>query len=448
MTIVQVKNVSKCFHLQPDRPRSFQELVVGLFKPSVRHSRDELLWALNRVSFQVEEGETLGIIGSNGSGKSTCLKLLTRILEPTSGTVTVDGRVSALLELGAGFHPELTGRENIYLHGSVIGLSRQEMTARFDEIVGFAELERFVDVPVKFYSSGMYVRLAFATAIKVDPDILIVDEVLAVGDQRFQAKCLDYFEGLKASGVSIIFVSHDLGSIAALCDRVIWLDQGVVAEDGPAERVVHHYIASLDGDQHHVGGVVEAVTPRPGEAEPVQADVEEVEPEIDAALAGLPEPIAAIRDHWGSQEARVTAVTYLNADGESVPTLTTGQPATVCLHYVADQPIEAPVFGVGFHRHDGLYVSGTNTLLSSAPIERIEGSGEVCYEIASLPLLEGSYYVSAAIHSADESKYYDYQRAMFPLDVRLGEAAIHEGVVHVRARWSHQASSRAAGGVA
>jgi len=301
-------------------------------------------------------------------------------------------------------------------------------------------------MPVKFYSSGMYVRLAFATAIKVDPDILLVDEVLAVGDQRFQAKCLDYFEGLKAGGVSIVFVSHDLHSVANLCDRVIWLDKGCVAEDGPAKRVVHHYLESLENGDHHVGGVVEAAEPDVADeaqaADDDAADAEEAEPEADPEMEGLPAPIAAIRDCWGSHEARITGVTFLNADGEAVPMLATGQPATIRLHYQAEQPLESPVFGVAFHRHDGLYVSGTNTLLSSAPIERIEGTGEVCYHLDSLPLLEGSYYVSVAMHSADESKVYDYQRAMYPLDVSLGDAVFHEGVVHMEARWSHQARAR------
>ncbi|MFH1084420.1 MAG: ABC transporter ATP-binding protein, partial [Chloroflexota bacterium] len=190
MPIIDLVRVSKCFHLYPDRPRSLQEVALQALRRPRWHRNGETLWALRDVSFGVEPGQTVGIIGSNGSGKSTCLKLLTRIIQPTSGQVRVQGRVAALLELGAGFHPELTGRENIFLQGAVQGMSRREMVARLDEIVAFAELERFIDVPVKVYSSGMYVRLAFATAIHVQPDVLLVDEVLAVGDQSFQHKCM------------------------------------------------------------------------------------------------------------------------------------------------------------------------------------------------------------------------------------------------------------------
>jgi lipopolysaccharide transport system ATP-binding protein len=266
MPAIRVADVSKRFLLRRDRPRSFQELAVNGLRRRKSHNREEVFWALQDVSFLVERGETVGIVGANGAGKSTCLKLLARILEPTAGTIEVEGRVSAILELGSGFHPELTGRENITLYGSILGLRRREMARRFDEIVAFAELERFIDIPVKFYSSGMYVRLAFATAINVSPDILLLDEVLAVGDQSFQKRCLVRINELEASGMTIVFVSHSLDAVKGLCDRALWLDGGTLREDGATEAVVARYLEHV---QERNGAMAAA-----GQAEPaiVSAD--------------------------------------------------------------------------------------------------------------------------------------------------------------------------------
>ncbi len=238
------ESVSKRFVMGHDRARSFQDLMLRTLRPG-SHTPREILWALKDVSFMIERGEAVAIVGRNGSGKSTCLKLMTRILTPTQGSVDIQGRVAGLLELGAGFHPELTGRENIYLNGALMGLSRREIAHRFDEIVAFAELERFVDAQVKFYSSGMTMRLGFSIAICVNPDILLIDEVLAVGDQSFQEKCLERIEQVRANGVTIIFVSHALETVRALCERVIWLDQGQLREDGACDVVVDDYVAAV-----------------------------------------------------------------------------------------------------------------------------------------------------------------------------------------------------------
>lgn len=261
MPAIRINKVSKRFLLRRDRPRSFQELVVNGLMRRKRPSSDEVFWALRDVSFSVERGETVGIVGANGAGKSTCLKLLARILEPTAGTIEVEGRVSAILELGSGFHPELTGRENITLYGSILGLRRREMARRFDDIVAFAELERFVDIPVKFYSSGMYVRLAFATAINVSPDILLLDEVLAVGDQSYQRRCLARIHELKASDMTIVFVSHSLDAVGSLCDRALWLDGGVLREDGLTDTVVARYLQQVQERDQAVAAAVQRAEP-------------------------------------------------------------------------------------------------------------------------------------------------------------------------------------------
>lgn len=244
MLSVRFCGVSKRFTMSHDRARSFQEVMLRAFRPNSRTTK-ETLWALKDVSFEIAQGEAVALIGRNGSGKSTCLKLMTRILTPSEGIVELRGRAAGLLELGAGFHPELTGRDNIYLNGALMGLKRREIARRFDEIVAFAELERFVDAQVKFYSSGMAMRLGFSIAVCVSPDILLIDEVLAVGDQSFQEKCLKRIQEVQESGVTIVFVSHALETVRALCDRALWLDWGGLRLDGPCDAVVDSYIAAV-----------------------------------------------------------------------------------------------------------------------------------------------------------------------------------------------------------
>lgn len=240
---VSFRGVSKRFTLHHERPRTLQELTIGLFGDD--RGRREELWALKDVDFEIEEGESLGIIGPNGAGKSTILKLVAGIMRPTSGEITIRGKVSPLLELGAGFHHDLTGRENIYLNAALLGISEGVTKAKFNEIVEFSELERFIDVPLKHYSSGMYMRLGFAVAVYVDPAVLLIDEVLAVGDEAFQRKCLAKIEEFQKEGRTIIFVSHALGTVAEMCHRALWLDQGRIRAIGPADRVVEEYLESV-----------------------------------------------------------------------------------------------------------------------------------------------------------------------------------------------------------
>ena len=236
---VEFDNVSRRFRLLREKRNTFQERLVGLFKPS---GGQEVYWALRDVSFEVPRGTTLGLIGHNGSGKSTTLKLVTRILEPTSGRVTVRGRVSALLELGSGFHPDLSGRDNVYLNGSLLGFNRRDMDRRIDEIIDFAELGPFIDTPVKHYSSGMYMRLGFAIATAVEPDILIIDEVLAVGDETFQRKCMNRIHDFREEGRTILFVSHTLEAVRNLCSQTIWLDHGRIMAAGDTMTTLDAYM--------------------------------------------------------------------------------------------------------------------------------------------------------------------------------------------------------------
>src|SRR5689334_14221894 len=310
--VIKFSHVSKRFLLHQQRPNSFQEMLTGLIgkgrrltKPPPEHApQAKSFWALRDVNCSVHTGEALGIIGENGSGKSTTLKMISRILYPTEGSVSVRGKVSALLELGTGFHQDLSGRENVYLNGSLLGLSRKQMDARIGEIVGFAELERFIDTPIKHWSSGMVMRLGFAVAINVDPDILITDEVLAVGDEAFQRKCLEQIAEFRRSGKTIIFVSHALEAVRGLCTRAIWLDHGVVRADGPASAVIDQYL-DFENERHRTRLLAEyAARHQAAESETAPApDVDaETAAELDAPDEGAPAaPTAAPApsNRWG-----------------------------------------------------------------------------------------------------------------------------------------------------
>lgn len=438
MAILTLQNVSKSFLLQRDRSRSFQELFVNGFRRRATHARREVLWALREVSFSVEQGETLGIIGHNGSGKSTCLKILTRILRPTSGTVDVQGRVSALLELGAGFHPELTGRENVFLYGAILGLGRREIACQFDEIVSFAESERFIDAPLKFYSSGMQVRLAFATAIHVHPDILLIDEVLAVGDQRFQEKCWRAIREMADRGVTIVLVSHDLDAVRRLCRRVVWLDHGILREDGDAEEVVQHYIESVHYQDARL----------PERASAPLADELIGLPLADSEEA-TPETIRRNRGRWGTREIEIIGVQFLDGAGRPVRRVNAGSALTVVISYRAQRPIPEPSFGLSLYREDGLHVTGDVAMASDLGLASATGEGEVYYHIPALPLVGATYFFSAAVFSQDRNRTYDYHNLLYPLEVQsvLSERPML-GVMTPLGKWQRQPCETQQGGEA
>lgn len=399
--VVRFDNVSKRFTLRRERRRSFQETVLG-FLQGRDNSREEL-WALKDASFAVERGKTLGIIGPNGSGKSTVLKLITRILEPTSGQVVVQGRVSALIELGAGFHPDLTGRENVYLNGSLLGFSRKEMEAKFDSIVEFSELEKFIDVPIKHYSSGMHMRLGFAVAIHVDPDVLLIDEILAVGDQAFQNKCLNKIGELKGQGVTIIFVSHDLEAVRNLCTSAIWLEAGVIQERGTTDRVIDCYL-------NNVTAITEARLSR-------ERRIEDNE------------------NRWGSGEVEITDVTFLDAQGRERRAFKTGERMVVRLRYQAHTKVRQPVFGVAIYGSDGVQINGPNTKFSDYTVESVEGPGEIDYVVDMLPLLEGTYELSAVVYDHDCLHAYDHQHRMHTFIVQRGAVKERYGMIYIPCQW-------------
>jgi lipopolysaccharide transport system ATP-binding protein len=372
---VRLEGVSKRFVLQHHKARSFQELVVNLAHR--RNGSREEFWALRDVSLSVAPGETLGIIGENGSGKSTLLKLISGILEPTAGRVRVEGKVSALIELGAGFHPDLTGRENIYLNGAILGLGRREMARRFDEIVAFAELERFIDTPVKHYSSGMYMRLGFAVAISVDPDILIVDEVLTVGDEAFQRKCLERIADLRRRGTTVIFVSHVLGLVERLCDRAVWLERGVIRAQGDARAVVRDYLTAV----------------KPVTVGRAHMDL----PSIDSTVGET-----ATIDEPQPRRPAVLSVRLCDADGWERYNFWTGETIVAHVRYRIDNAERKYEIGIRIQRKDGLLIHQSWHLLRKHPKDDKDDGGWINIEIVNLPLDSGTYEITALIRPTDK----------------------------------------------
>jgi lipopolysaccharide transport system ATP-binding protein len=364
----------------------------------------------------------VGIIGPNGAGKSTVLKLVTRIIEPSAGKIAVNGRISALLELGAGFHPDLTGRENVYLNGSILGFSKAEMDRIFDEIVHFSEMDRFIDVPVKHYSSGMYMRLAFAIAINVRPDILLVDEVLAVGDQAFQARCLDRISEMKRRGVTIVLVTHDLDAVRSLCDRAIWLDEGKVQAEGAVELVVEQYLNQVHMEDEQI--LLQAEVARSEEGpKPAQAVTEDTqESELDTSPN---DPRSDLREdesrseawRWGSREGEITNVQLLDGQGQERRSFKTGDTFVVRIHYVAYQRIDKPQFGLALYHAGGFHINGPNTVFSGVEIDAIKGQGYIDHVVDSLPLLEGTYLVSVSLYDRAGAHAYDYHHQAYTFRV-------------------------------
>ncbi|MGD2041115.1 MAG: ABC transporter ATP-binding protein, partial [Anaerolineae bacterium] len=320
MISIRLDQVSKQFRLRQERPRSLQELFLKGIRLQLRNPREKY-WVLQDVSFQVAKGEMVGIVGENGAGKSTLLKLLTGIIEPTSGTITVNGRVSSLLELGAGFHPDLTGRENIYLNGSILGFNRAQMDRLFDSIVDFSEMERFIDVPVKHYSSGMFMRLGFSIAINVQPDILLVDEVLAVGDQAFQLRCLDRINEMKRRGVTILLVTHNMDSVREMCDRAIWLDDGHIRAQGSGNQVLDQYLSCVFAEDQE-----QILSSGP-------QGVADRQTTLDAACEE-----SGTDWRWGTGEVEIVNVQILDDQYAESTTFRTGDTLIVRIHYLAHKP--------------------------------------------------------------------------------------------------------------
>jgi len=392
LPVVVVENVSKKYRLYRERNNSLKIAIMRGGRAKV-----DMFWALQDVSFEVYEGSTTGLIGENGSGKSTMLKCLARILRPDTGSVSVTGKMSALLELGAGFHPELSGRENVFLNGAILGLKQKELAAKFDDIVDFAGIGQYIDEPVKNYSSGMYVRLGFSVAINVEPDILLVDEVLAVGDESFQRKCLERFADLKNSGKTVIIVSHAMGSVINMCDHVIWFKKGRKMADGDPRQVVEAYTGSITLSEH-----------RPTET----------------------------GDRWGSGEARIERVTLLDRSGQQTTRVGSGEPLTVRLWYTTSQPVERPVFSVSLQTLQGVVISNPTTREGGEVPEKLDGSGWVDLVLERFPILPGTYDISASLTDFTLAHPYDVRRNVLRMDVDRKGPVETNGILSLGGHWA------------
>jgi len=392
---IVAQHLSKKFVLQRERRFGLKERFVRGRSPKAKE-----FWALRDASFEVPRGSMFGIVGHNGSGKSTALKVIAGIYRPTSGSVTVDGRISALLELGAGFHPELTGRENIALNGSILGMTKRQIAEQTDEIVEFSGLEDFIDAPVKTYSSGMYVRLGFAIAVKVDPEILVIDEVIAVGDEDFQRRCFDYISELRARGSTIVIVTHAMGVVTDRCDYAMWLDHGRVRRLGAAREVVDAYLEQVNRteSERQSGGQVSSSAPM----------------------------------RRGTGEVRVLGYELFDADGEATPFLIANRPGTVRLHYNVEQPVDDVVFGIGVFTESDVNVTGPNTMRSGT-LSVPAGPGHIDFAMPEVLLAPDNYKFSTAV--VRRGDFVDMVDRSFALKVR-GASTGEPGLMTTPGTWS------------
>lgn len=428
---IDVQNVSKVYRKYA-RKKQFATLKSAILDGSLLGDLrpDETFQALKGVSFQVPKGCTYGVIGRNGSGKSSLLKCVAGITRPTEGNIVVDGRISALIELGAGFHPEISGRENIFINGIMLGLTKGEIKRRFDEIVEFAEMQDFIDAPVKTYSSGMYMRLGFAVAVHVDPEVLLVDEVLAVGDQGFTHKCLDKFAEFRRRNKSILLVTHSLDLVEKFCDVAHWLDHGVTKGEGDPKRVVAAYVIDVEDIEENELAKAEAARlaavakevsdnrePGAGSREPELLDAVDSGEGPAADAQGPKDGFKSDEGRWGTREVEITNVTLSGPDGEAGHVFQSGDAIRITMDVSAKEKITDFVFGFGLFNADNVCVYGTNTNLEEFQPSEIEGSATVTFLIDHLDLVEGTYRIDVAAHKADGYPY-DYHRLLYTFRVK------------------------------
>ena len=389
---IRAQGVGKRYRLRGGT-RSLKSAALDLLRGKSGGRRD--FWALQDVNFSVRRGETLGIIGADGAGKGTLLSLLAATRQPTTGEITMNGVVSSLLELGAGFHPDLTGRENVFLAGAIMGLSRDAMRDRFDAIVEFSGIGEFIEQPVKQYSSGMYVRLGFAVAVEVDPDILLIDEVLAVGDSDFQQKCIFKMDEFREKGKTMLIISHDLPTIQRISDNILLLEKGQVMGHGDPAAQVDRYEA-----------------------------------------LSLQKRIKSIAREWGTGEVKIASVQLQDDIGKELSTLTHGGALNARIHLHTDECVDDIVVGFSIASEDGVTVFGSNTQIESTALPALSGNAELALRIAPVTLAAGTYLISFSVHSADHKRNYHRIDNRFPITVEGGKPI--DGVCYLPTQWTVQ----------
>lgn len=422
---IEVKDITKKFKIYYDKGSQLKEKL--LFK---KRSRYEERLVLKGISFNVKKGEAIGLIGHNGCGKSTTLKLLTKIMYPDSGTITMNGRVSSLIELGAGFHPDMSGRENIYTNAAIFGLTKKEIDNRLDDIISFSELEQFIDNPVRTYSSGMYMRLAFSVAINVDADILLIDEILGVGDANFQAKCFNKLREIKASGTTIVIVSHSLGQIEQICERSIWIHDGLIRAEGIPKRIDLEYLEFMGqklqentekelekkaekNKENNASKAEESKTLTENKVEPSEEEVKE-------------------KNRWGNGNARITQIKAFAENGKEQRIFKTGDKIKISIDYSVKKKVSDAVFGIGIFNRDGVQCYGTNTRIDKLNEFDLEKNGCAEITIDDVSLLPGEYLIDLAIESEDGIPI-DYFREAYKIEMISAVGDV--GIARLKHNW-------------
>lgn len=416
MSVIEFKNVSKKFKLYQNLSYSIKEKFINTVLK--RHPLQVTYHpVLSDVSFQIEKGETVGIIGENGTGKSTTLKIISKILYADEGEVIVNGKVSALLEVGAGFQPDLSGKENVFLYGSILGLPKSTIAERYQDIVDFSELHEFMDSPVKNYSSGMYMRLAFAVAINVDPDILIVDEVLAVGDESFQKKCIDKILQFKKNKKTIVFVSHDMGMVDRICDRVIFIKKGGIAVEGSTDEMINLY-------RRLVYNIVDEPKTEAVEVEGVAEEHHAIHESEDHSK----------NNRYGNRKIEMSDLYFSNLDGTVTNRFKTGENIVVNIKFKKNTEVEDAVLGYAVYNSDDDLLSGSNMGLQGIVMRNLEVENTFTFEIENL-FLEGKYTISIAIHNSDQTDTYDYLDRQYTFSI-YQSSKDGTGVVKIPVKWN------------
>lgn len=430
---IEVSHISKSFKVYLDKGYTLKDRLV--FHNNKKYENRVVL---KDISFTVKKGEAIGLIGHNGCGKSTTLKLLTRIMYPDSGTITMNGRVSSLIELGAGFHPDMSGRENIYINASIFGLTRKEIDARLDDIIAFSELEEFIDNPVRTYSSGMYMRLAFSVAINVDADILLIDEILAVGDVNFQEKCYERLREIKAQGTTIVIVSHSLGQIEQICDRSIWIDDGAIRDEGIPKYVHEHYLSVMEGKRLEKIEKEESKKQKEthiNEEKSVENDVKKEDgKDNNIQKESLPPFCSPLSIRIGNKKVQFTDVKLLDIEENEKKVFRSGEPFIVKMDYESLEDGLEGNFGIGIFRDDGVHIYGTNTVIEYDQLVKIKKNGTIKVVITDNCLLPAKYMLDVAIHSADGIKYDDI-RNIIPFNIIANKRDI--GVCRLNNYWEN-----------
>ncbi|WP_127509279.1 ABC transporter ATP-binding protein [Paenibacillus humicus] len=421
MEAVIVEGVTKTFRIYKERASTLKERLIRKDR-----NRFDLFLALDDVSLTINKGSTVGLMGRNGSGKSTLLKLLTGILYPDKGKVEMKGKVSSLLELGAGFHPDFTGRENIYMNASILGLSKREIKRKLNDIILFSELGKYIENPVKNYSSGMYMRLAFSIAIMVEPDILLIDEVLAVGDAAFQQKCMDQLIKLKTNGTTIVFVSHDLGAMEKLCDRVIWLNQGKVLADGKPKKTIDQYLAFLANEENkRLIYEQESVPEEMILPQDVSSNEEDVSPIV---------PDVRDESRWGDRSVEIMDVVIMDKDRQLKKSFISNEVLKINIKYKVNRTVKKPIFGIGIFTMDHINCYGTNTYIDQYEIDLLSenNTGDMIITIPALHLGSGTYLLSVAVHD-EHGNQYDYHDKKYSF--KVSSLSNETGIVKLTPEW-------------